>query len=569
MTYQPISPSGKDQPSSQNSFLELKRSIINPVLWLFSIIALTVALATLPANLNSGSWFAVLLLAVVTGWFFTLALKKTFSYVLKAVSIIAGLYFYSIYALISTNILIDGKIILGCFIAASFIFISSRLGIISSTISVATVLISGGLILTSQTDSSQAILERSFSVFISSSLDFTLATILLALMLTLFLRKVESNLSNSDSSIKALLNQVTQLDLSNQHSSEEYKKNKRSFEITNQFMEQFSIESNPETVLNRAVTYIRSEFDYYYVAVFVPDEKNEFVVLKAGTGTEGTNLLSIGYQIKLSDVGLISHSFTHSEIRLSPNVREDFEYLENPYLLNTNSELIIPLIANQQILGVLDIGSDRINAFSPEDIKILRSCADQLASIYEKAMLKLQLAKVTEEAENTFKQFTQKTWKAHLRGNKKKYSYRLTKTNLEKEALQPIEVLQAINQGEPVVTHSQAVPGTGERSTSLAIPIKLRGQSIGALDIKLDLGNIPGDLMPLIETISDRLAVALENARLLEEIQNKADREHQVGEISSRIRSSPNVEQILRTAVVEIGQSLGASEVSIQLRSEQ
>jgi GAF domain-containing protein len=569
MTFNPSTPADQDQTSLQSSYLELKRSIINPFLWLFSIIAVTSALATLPSNYQSGSWVSILLLIAAAAWVIISTLVKKISFNGKAICIISVLYFYGVYGLISNNISLDGRILLGCFIIAAFIFFSVRIGIMAAAISVATVLISGGVGLALQTDNSIAILENNLSAYISTSFVFILAAFLLAFMMTLFIRKVEVYLSRNDTNIAKLKNQLSQLLITNQRASEEYKKSQRSFEITNQFIEQFSINSAPETVLSRAATYLRCEFGFYFVAVFEPDERNEFAVLKAGTGPEGANLLSHGHRVKLSDIGLISHTFNHSEIRLSPNVKEDINFLANPILPETNSVLTIPLMANQKVIGILDIESSKVNAFSPEDIKILRSCADQLAAVYEKALLKQQLSRSLDKIESTSRQFTQKAWNSHLRANKGKFSYRYKENILEKRALQPIEILQAITEGEPVVIHSQAIPGTDEKSTSIAIPIKLRGQSIGALDIKLNLGHIPVDLMPLIETISDRLAVALENARLLEEIQNKADREHQVGEISSKIRSSPNVEQILRTAVAEIGQSLGASEVSIQLRSEQ
>jgi len=74
-------------------------------------------------------------------------------------------------------------------------------------------------------------------------------------------------------------------------------------------------------------------------------------------------------------------------------------------------------------------------------------------------------------------------------------------------------------------------------------------------------------LVNLVNTATDRLAVALENARLLETIQERADREHTVAEISSKVRSAQSVESILQTAVMELSKTLGVSEVSIQLKT--
>jgi GAF domain-containing protein len=77
---------------------------------------------------------------------------------------------------------------------------------------------------------------------------------------------------------------------------------------------------------------------------------------------------------------------------------------------------------------------------------------------------------------------------------------------------------------------------------------------------------VPQDMVPVLEAASNRLAVALENARLLEEIQSKADREHMISEISSKIRNSTNVDQVLRTTAAELGRTFGISEVLVQLR---
>jgi GAF domain-containing protein len=101
----------------------------------------------------------------------------------------------------------------------------------------------------------------------------------------------------------------------------------------------------------------------------------------------------------------------------------------------------------------------------------------------------------------------------------------------------------------------------------MAVPIILRDQILGVLNIKYRGTDIPNDLAALVGNASDRLALALENARLLEQIQERADREHLIGDISSKLRSATDVDSILRTTVAELGKSLGIDEVRIQLKS--
>jgi len=59
----------------------------------------------------------------------------------------------------------------------------------------------------------------------------------------------------------------------------------------------------------------------------------------------------------------------------------------------------------------------------------------------------------------------------------------------------------------------------------------------------------------------------LENARLLEEIQERADREKVVSDIASKVRGATNIDSIIQTTVAEIGKSLGVTEVRIQLKT--
>ncbi len=87
------------------------------------------------------------------------------------------------------------------------------------------------------------------------------------------------------------------------------------------------------------------------------------------------------------------------------------------------------------------------------------------------------------------------------------------------------------------------------------------------MDVRFEGKSIPNDVVPMLETITDRLALALENARLVEEIQNRAERERMIGDISAKIRSSADVDKVLRIAAEELGRSLGIPEVLVQLRT--
>jgi K+-sensing histidine kinase KdpD len=103
----------------------------------------------------------------------------------------------------------------------------------------------------------------------------------------------------------------------------------------------------------------------------------------------------------------------------------------------------------------------------------------------------------------------------------------------------------------------------------MVVPVKLRGQIIGILKIKAPTTNRTWnqDEINLAEAISDRLAIALDNARLLQDSQRRAAKEQKIGDVTAKIGASINMRSMLQTAVEELGRALPGSEVVIQFES--
>jgi GAF domain-containing protein len=111
------------------------------------------------------------------------------------------------------------------------------------------------------------------------------------------------------------------------------------------------------------------------------------------------------------------------------------------------------------------------------------------------------------------------------------------------------------------------VAGTAESSASLAVPIKVRGHTIGVIDAhKPDgAGEWTAEEAALMETLADQLGVALENARLYQDSQHRAERERLMGEVTARMRESLDLEAVLKTAAQEVRQALGLPKVTVRL----
>jgi GAF domain-containing protein len=111
------------------------------------------------------------------------------------------------------------------------------------------------------------------------------------------------------------------------------------------------------------------------------------------------------------------------------------------------------------------------------------------------------------------------------------------------------------------------VPAHLAARTALAVPIKLRDQVIGVIDLhETDADRRwTDDDVAVVLAVADQAALSLENARLLDETERSAQRERAINEINSRVRQTIDLDSILKTAVNELGQALGAARVTARI----
>jgi GAF domain-containing protein len=230
--------------------------------------------------------------------------------------------------------------------------------------------------------------------------------------------------------------------------------------------------------------------------------------------------------------------------------------------------MALPLNFRRQTIGVLDVQSKKPGAFSESDANTLGILGDQVAIAIENARLFGQTQQAREEAETLNAQIQRKEWSSFSRQTQK-IGYRQTSTggiSVEK-AVETDGIRQSIESGQVVV-----FDGKGTKlPASIAVPVKLRGQTIGVLNINAPTKGRSWnqDEINLAQAVSDRLALALDNARLLQDSQRRAAKEAKIGEVSAKIGASINMRSVLETAVEELGRALPGSEVLIQFESDQ
>jgi GAF domain-containing protein len=228
--------------------------------------------------------------------------------------------------------------------------------------------------------------------------------------------------------------------------------------------------------------------------------------------------------------------------------------------------MALPLKVRDNIVGVLDVQSEKPGAFTENDTNTLSILADQIAIALENARLFTQTQQALSEAQVLYRQNLQEGWKTFSQ-EKDFVGYRQNATSGQKLArtFESDEIRQAMNRGEVLIFHADGIT----QEASIVLPIKLRGQVIGSISIKAPVKNRPWspDEINLAETISERLSVALDNARLIEESQRQAVKEQAIGEVTSKISASISLKNVLQTAVEELGRIMPGSNVVLQLKN--
>ncbi len=144
---------------------------------------------------------------------------------------------------------------------------------------------------------------------------------------------------------------------------------------------------DPDRLLEETVDIICDEFGFYYAGVFLIDETGEWAVLRAGRGEPGRKMIEAGHKLKVDGHSMIGRATGERRALIALDVGEEPVHFKNPYLPNTHSEMALPLIVGNELIGALTVQSEEIAAFTEDDIVVLQGMADQLAIAIKNARL--------------------------------------------------------------------------------------------------------------------------------------------------------------------------------------
>ena len=289
---------------------------------------------------------------------------------------------------------------------------------------------------------------------------------------------------------------------------------------------------DPDELLARVVNLFPERFGYYYASIYLLDSSEKWAELKHATGDAGRVLRQNHHRLEVAGKNMVGLAIREKTGRIAQIASEEKQRFENPLLPYTRSEIALPLIAGDRVLGALNVQSMKEADFGPQIIETMQNMASQVAIALENARLFQEAQQVIREMHAVQQQYLAEGWKGFAVGNK----------DLEY--------------------------GVGDENADstrrIEIPISLRDQTLG--QIWLD-GNEDwtAEQQSLMDAVAKQAAIALENARLVSESRQTAVRERMLAEINSKIWSSATIDGVLQIVVKELGRRLDAAQATIEL----
>jgi GAF domain-containing protein len=330
---------------------------------------------------------------------------------------------------------------------------------------------------------------------------------------------------------------------------------------------------DPDELIEHAVEVIQDTYNLYYVGLFLIDGSGQWAILKAGTGEAGRKMLAARHRLPLGRASMIGWSITNAQARIAQVAEEDLVRQANPDLPDTRSEAAIPLRSRGQVIGAISVQSDQPNAFDEAGLAMLQAMADQLAVAIDNARLFAQAQDSLEVERRAYATQSETAWASWL-GGQPGLTYRALPGKVERsERIWYPEMQQAFRDAMTVESSKLSEVAVSEKidtdttmpaeamsaASRLAVPIKVRGATIGVLNLsRSDASNASAEKgwaheeIAFVETIAEQLAVALDSARLYTETQRRATQERLVAGLTARMRATLDIETVLKTAADEL-----------------
>jgi len=351
--------------------------------WILRVLLIPGGLAAAIGSYNAYTDGKIELITLYAGAYAVLALTtfwEKVSYNVQVGTLLGIVYGLGVFELLTSGRNGDGRIFLLALPVMTTLFLGRRNGVfalILATLTVAAfgVIFSTGLLFISPPGQDNAL------AWLSVSIVFLLVCGALVFLQGYVVPRLIAALSQSRKLAQELKTHRDKLEEQTHSLQRQAVQLETSVEVGRAITSIFEIDQ----LLHETVNLIRERFDLYFVSIFLLDESGEWADLQAATGEERARLVAEGFHLPVAETSMIGWAVLHRRPRVALDVTRDRVYMSHPLLPDTASEVVLPLMIGEQILGVLDVQSEKLAAFDKADVQIFQGLADQVSVAIQNA----------------------------------------------------------------------------------------------------------------------------------------------------------------------------------------
>ncbi|MCB0102180.1 MAG: GAF domain-containing protein [Anaerolineales bacterium] len=322
---------------------------------------------------------------------------------------------------------------------------------------------------------------------------------------------------------------------------------------------ELAIIRDQKTLMNVSANLIRERLGYYHVGIFLVDDKGEFALLRGASSNAAEEMLANNYKLSIEQTGLVANVIRTGYAYIAQDVDIDSVHLINPYLPNTHSEIVLPLRSYNITIGALDIQSTIPNSFDERDMQTLQILADHLTAAIENAELAQKLELTVSELSKVNQLNTKLVWQNTVKRKEvPAFEYDGLQIHPIPNELKP-DLITQLENGSPITVSEAGV-------NTLYVPLTVLREVIGVIGLVQENPQKTWneEQISIAQAAANRAALTLENARLFEESNRRANKESTIFSATRRIGNAVSMENILQTTAEELGKVLSGSEITIQ-----
>jgi|GEM_PF-6703191 len=345
-------------------------------------------------------------------------------------------------------------------------------------------------------------------------------------------------------------------------------------QISSEIAQQLSSTLSLADLYQRVVNLMQERLGYYHVQIYTLAE--EGMVLQEGAGEIGRQLKEAGHTIALNtEKSLVVRAVWSGESVLVTDVSQEPTWLPNSLLPATQAELAVPISLGAEVIGVLDVQSDRVGGLGREDQLLLEGLARQIAIAIDNRRAYL----AEKEARRQYQQILDgivdmvlvKGPKSRIIWANKAFRDYYNMTNEQLQELidapfnEPDYTQQYVKDDEYVFTTGETLDIPQEPVTRFDGEVRLFHT------VKSALRDAEGKVVMTVgvsRDITGQRQIEAERERLLAETERRARREQTIRTITERMRSANNLEQLVKITARELGQQLSAGHAIVELGFE-